>query len=139
MVSAAEVSAVQRLYPQVYLACHVDHVRRKSTPHGLTSAESSLLAHLTLSAALQRLEHAGCIHREPSRTDRRTAWLRLTEQGETALGATSVLDAERVRAVLETLDTAARAEALRGLSLLAQAARRCQEEDRFARRTTRKK
>ena len=48
MVDFDEVLALQRFYPQIYLACHLDHVRRKSTAFGLTSNESSLLAHLDL-------------------------------------------------------------------------------------------
>src|SRR5215213_11135960 len=73
------VSEVQRLYPQIYLACHVDHVRASSTRWRLSARDSSILAHLdlnrgmsprtlarhlgvaasTLSAAIRRLAELG--------------------------------------------------------------------------------
>ena len=37
---------VQRLFPQIYLACHVDHVRAISTPWEISSRDASILAHL---------------------------------------------------------------------------------------------
>ena len=40
------VLEIQRLYPQIYLACHVDHVRASSTEWRLSSRDSSILAHL---------------------------------------------------------------------------------------------
>lgn len=154
MVDYDEVLALQRFYPQIYLACHLDHVRRKSTAFGLTSNESSLLAHLdkvksktardladhigvadsTLSAALKRLEKVGCVRRQLSKQDRRISLLRLTDKGEAALAVTSVLDTERVRALLAKLKRPERGEAMRGLALLAEAARRLQKDRALIRR-----
>ncbi len=75
------VSEIQRLYPQIYLACHVDHVRARSTEWRLSARDSALLSHLdrktgtspkalaahlgvassTLSAAIARLVDLGYI------------------------------------------------------------------------------
>jgi DNA-binding MarR family transcriptional regulator len=158
MVGHSEILTVQRCYPQIYLACHVDHVRRKSTPFELTSHESALLAHLdknkpqtarqladhigvadsTLSASLQRLVRLGCINRQSSPKDRRVALLRLTDKGEAALAATSILETERVHALLKVLKAKGRAEALHGLNLLAEAARRLQRKRASRRRIKRR-
>ncbi|PYJ90648.1 MAG: hypothetical protein DME70_00160, partial [Verrucomicrobia bacterium] len=120
MVNGNDVLSLQRLFPQIYLACHVDHVRRKSTIFGLTSKESHLLTHLdkaqsttardladhvgvassTLSAALKRLSTLGYVTKKPSPKDRRISLLRLTNKGEVALAATACLQTDRVRALL---------------------------------------
>jgi MarR family transcriptional regulator, organic hydroperoxide resistance regulator len=139
----AAVRAIQVCYPQVYLACHTRHTRARSTNWRLSSSDSSVLAHLderaptrpatlarhlgvgapTLSAALRRLESLGYVARQRSAGDGRAIELRLTVNGARAMRATSVLDASRVRAVLATLSDAERALAVRGLELLARAAR----------------
>jgi DNA-binding MarR family transcriptional regulator len=138
------VREVQRLYPQIYLACHVDHVRASSTRWRLSSRDSSILAHLddkrgmsphtlaahlsvapsTLSAAIRRLTDLGYISSDPAQTDLRQRELRLTARGANAMAETSVLDGARVAAVLKILDVAEREAALNGLRLLASAARR---------------
>lgn len=41
-----DVYAVLRAYPQIYLAYHVEHRTRASSPTGLTERDSSLLAHV---------------------------------------------------------------------------------------------
>ena len=137
------VREVQRLYPQIYLACHVDHVRASSTKWRLSSRDSSILAHLddkrgmsphtlaahlsvapsTLSAAIRRLTDLGYISSDPSQVDLRQRELRLTARGAAAMAETSVLDAARVAAVLKILNVAEREAALKGLRLLASAAR----------------
>src|SRR5688572_23703349 len=101
------VFEIQRLYPQIFLSCHVQHVRRRSTPFALTERDSSLLAHLdrrdglaandlarhmgvgepTMSAAVKRLERLGYVTRKPRSRDRRTIEIRLTENGAAALSA----------------------------------------------------
>src|SRR5262245_11140292 len=98
------VRCIQRYYPQIYLACHVDHVRTKSNRYHLSAHDSSLLAHLdeaaptlagdlarhlgisnsTLSAALKRLEALGYLARKPRPRDRRQIELRLTTAGAEA-------------------------------------------------------
>src|SRR5271165_4423634 len=102
------VDVIQRCYPQIYLACHVDHIRAASTVHRLSARDSSLLVHLspteplspgdlaahmgigasTLSAAIGRLGALGYLRREPKMSDRRAAGLTLTSQGAQAMAAT---------------------------------------------------
>ena len=137
------VFEIQRLYPQIFLACHIDHVRARSTRWSLSSHDASLLAHLslrsgtsprslaghlgvvpsTLSAALKRLEQLGYIKNTPKTDDRRRRELWLTARGAEAMQTTSVLDATRVAQLLEKLSPSEKKVALRGLALLAQAAR----------------
>jgi DNA-binding MarR family transcriptional regulator len=137
------VFEVQRLFPQIYLACHVDHVRATSTSWDLSSHDASILAHLdrenaispralaahlsvaasTLSAAIGRLNRLGYLTSRPSPSDKRQRELRLTKRGAKAVTFTSVLDENRVRKLLYRLNAQERAAALRGLQLLAQAAR----------------
>ncbi len=139
-----DVLTIQRAYPQVYLACHVDHVRAASTPHQLSARDSSILAHVdranpttprdlarhlgiapsTLSAALGTLTRLGYVRRTTDPADRRTVRLTLSPKGEGAMSATSVLDATRVVALLDTLTPSERQGALDGLTILADGARR---------------
>lgn len=143
-----DVFEVQRLYPQIYLACHKDHVRAVSTKWRISSQDASILVHLdresglspralaahlgvaasTLSAALARLAKLGYLTNTPNETDRRKRELRLTARGAEAISNTSVLDAERVRSMLKQLDPEERKAAVRGLALLAKGARRVKEE-----------
>ncbi len=138
----SRVRAVQRCYPQIYLACHVDHVRTKSNRYHLSAHDSSLLAHLdetkptlpgdlakhlgisksTLSAALKRLEALGYIARKPDQADSRRVELTLTDLGADAMSRASVLDTRRVEKVLARLDETEQARAIAGLELLARAA-----------------
>lgn len=142
-----DVFEVQRLYPQIYLACHTDHVRAASTKWRISSQDASLLVHLrrergmspralashlgvapsTLSAALSRLSELGYLTNEPGKTDRRKREIRLTARGAEAIASTSVLDAKRVEAMLKKLKPAERKAAVQGLALLAEAARRLKD------------
>ena len=139
-----DVFEVQRLYPQIYLACHADHVRAASTKWRISSQDASILVHLdrdsglsprtlaahlgvapsTLSASIARLAELGYLTSEPNETDRRKRELRLTARGAEAISSTSVLNAERVQALLNKLKPDERKSAIRGLALLAEAARR---------------
>jgi len=142
-----DVYEVQRLYPMIYLACHIDHVRSSSTKWKLSSHDSSILAHLdvkesitpralanhlgvvasTLSAALTRLTGLGYIESTTIERDRRRKEIRLTPLGAQAMASTSVLDADRVGAVLNRLTPPERRSAIKGLALLAKAARGLEE------------
>ncbi len=142
-----DVFEVQRLYPQIYLACHTDHVRAASTKWRISSQDASILVHLdresgmspralashlgvapsTLSAALSRLSELGYLTNEPGKTDRRKREIRLTVRGAEAIASTSVLDAERVQALLKKLKPAERKAAVNGLALLAEGARRLKD------------
>ena len=142
-MSDDDVFEVQRLYPQIYVACHTDHVRAASTEWRISSQDASILVHLdrefgisprelaahlgvvpsTLSAAIARLSELDYLTSKPSETDRRQRELRLTARGAEAISSTSVLNAERVRALLNKLNPDERKAAIHGLALLAQAAR----------------
>jgi DNA-binding MarR family transcriptional regulator len=141
-VSNRDVRAVQVAYPQIYLACHTRHVRRRSSVTGLSPTDASLLAHLdehrairpgalarhlgvaasTLSAAIARLTGHGYILQQRDAADRRAIGLVLSIKGARAMQASSVLETARVRRMLERLGRAERARALEGLALLARAA-----------------
>ena len=143
-----DVFEVQRLYPQIYLACHADHVRAASTKWRISSQDASILVHLdrdsglspralaahlgvapsTLSASIARLAELGYLTSEPNETDRRKREIRLTARGAEAISSTSVLNAERVQALLNKLKPDERKAAIRGLALLAQAARRLKDK-----------
>jgi DNA-binding MarR family transcriptional regulator len=145
-----DVFEVQRLYPQIFVACHTDHVRAASTTWRISSQDASILVHLdrdsglspraladhlgvapsTLSAAIARLSELGYLTSEPNGTDRRKRELRLTARGAEAIASTSVLNAERVQAMLNKLKPDERKAAIRGLSLLARAARKLNEKER---------
>jgi MarR family transcriptional regulator, organic hydroperoxide resistance regulator len=142
-----DIFEVQRLYPQIYVACHTDHVRAVSTKWRISSQDASILVHLdreeglspralaghlgvapsTLSAAISRLSKLGYLVAERNNRDKRRRELRLTERGAEAISATSVLDARRVRELLKHLKPEQRRQALNGLRLLAQAARKLRD------------
>jgi len=142
-----EVFEIQRLYPQIFVACHNDHIRAASTGWRISSQDSSVLVHLdrnagtrpsalakhlgvapsTLSATIARLEKLGYLSSTPHQSDRRRRELRLTARGGEAIAATSVLDGDRVRAMVKKLTPAELKAAVRGLGLLARAAREIKE------------
>lgn len=143
------VVVIQQAYPQIYLACHVGHVRAKSTARQISAHDSSLLAHLdrttpmlagdlarhlgiaasSLSAAIQRLERLGYLERRPAKKDRRAVELRLTEKGVAARADTSVLNSARLAGVLQELTPAERRRAVAGLELLGKAAQSFQRRN----------
>ena len=147
MASKSAVRQVQTWYPQIYLACHVDHKRSRTTGSGISPRDSSLLAHLdqrdpvtpaalakhlrigasTLSAALKRLARLGYVSQSKDPNDARRTELRLTAAGARAMSESSVLEASRVQALLTRLAPTERARALDGLGLLARAAREMAE------------
>lgn len=142
-----EVYEVQRLYPQIFVACHTGHVRAASTEWRISSQDASILVHLdrefglspralarhlgvapsTLSAAITRLSKLGYASSKANEKDKRRRELRLTARGAEAIACTSVLDQKRVRALLKKLSATERRTALQGLTLLARAARRIKE------------
>ena len=138
---------IQVAYPQVYLACHTRHQRKKSTSHHLSARDASILAHLdqreattparlaahlgvarsTLSEALKRLTSLGYTKAEPrdaSEGRRGGVGVLLTAKGIAAIRDTSVLEVARLRAVLEQLSAAELKVVGRGMSVLAAACER---------------
>jgi MarR family transcriptional regulator, transcriptional regulator for hemolysin len=145
-MSRNDVDEVMRAYPQIYLACHIDHRTRGTSAAGITSREASFLTHIgdegaspaalarhigirpsTLSAALAALERRGLVRVERDGSDGRRRRVHLTEAGRAAIAEDSVLDQARVAALLERLDPAERTRAVEGLRLLAEAARRLRD------------
>ena len=137
-----ELLEIQRLYPQIYLACHARHPRsRARNGFRVSERDQALLAHLspregvrpsalakhlgvglpTLSEAVKRLERLGCLERSPSPRDRRAVLLRLTPAGAEALRGTSVLDDAHLGRALARLTASERRAAVHGLGLLARA------------------
>ncbi|MGQ0760840.1 MAG: MarR family winged helix-turn-helix transcriptional regulator [Acidobacteriota bacterium] len=148
-MSADDIYEVQRLYPQIFLACHTNHVRAATTRWKLSSHDSAILSHLdrssglsprslakhlsvapsTLSASIKRLTSLGYLTCDAPANDKRRREIRLTARGAEAIAATSVLDRERVRRMLKRLKPADRRAALNGLALLARAARELGAEE----------
>ena len=93
-------------------------------------AEHLGVAPSTLSAAIARLSELGYLTSKPNDTDRRKRELRLTARGAEAIASTSVLNAERVQALLNKLKPDERKAAVRGLAILARAARKLNEKGR---------
>jgi DNA-binding MarR family transcriptional regulator len=142
-MSSDLVLAVLTAYPQVYHACHYRHPRARTNPGGISARDSWILGHLhptqpasparlaahlslrpsTVSEAVKRLERLGYVIRRRADGDGRRVELFLAPGGTEAMKGASVLDAERVRRMLAQLSPAKRAQAVEGLTLLAEAAR----------------
>jgi MarR family transcriptional regulator, organic hydroperoxide resistance regulator len=130
---------VIRLYPRIYFACHRRHVRDPGSNRVLSSHQVSILDHLderavtftstlaehmgvtvsTISLALDRLMRDGFVRRVPDKADRRRVGVLLTKAGVRIRDSRSVLDPELVAALVGRLDEEQRAQAVRGLKLLA--------------------
>jgi DNA-binding MarR family transcriptional regulator len=137
-----QIRRVQRAYPQIYLACHVRHTTA-AAEHGLSERDARVLAHLdelspvgagalarhlgvaasTLTEALDRLETLGLVTRTRARKDRRGVDVRITEAGIEKMQAGSVLDTRRLASVLARIPARDRPTAVRGIELIARAAR----------------
>lgn len=141
MPRSAEIQSVLESYPRIYFACHTRHVRDSRTDTVLSANQASILDHLdevepttlneladhmgvtpsTMSIAIERLVRQGYVTRLRDESDKRRLRLRLTPDGTRIKQEKSVLDPARVNAVLSRLGPAERADALRGLGLLAKA------------------
>jgi DNA-binding MarR family transcriptional regulator len=130
------------LYPKIFHACHTRHVKDPESGNVLSAHQASILDHLdeveattlaglarhsgvtasTMSVAVDRLVRHGYVTRERHVGDGRKVQLRLSPPGVAMRDANSVLDAERVRAMLAHLNEADLEVALGGLELLARAA-----------------
>jgi DNA-binding MarR family transcriptional regulator len=134
--------AVIRLYPRIYFACHRRHVRDPGSNRVLSSHQVSILDHLderavtfistlaehmgvtvsTISLALDRLVEEGFVRRVPDKADRRRVGALLTKAGVRIRDSSSVLDPDLVAALVGKLSDDERAQAVRGLLVLADAA-----------------
>jgi DNA-binding MarR family transcriptional regulator len=143
-VASRHVRAVQAYYPRIYLACHIQHVRRTPARANLTESESNLLGHFderhpiraselarhmgvsrsSMSATIKRLIKLGYIASARESDDARALALRLSPAGARAMQAGSVLDTARVASMLAQLSPTERTKAVDGLGLLARAADR---------------
>lgn len=117
---ARRVHFLGPLFSDASILAHLDR-ENPINPRALAAHLS--VAASTLSAALARLSGLGYLASKPSPSDKRQRELRLTARGAEAIASTSVLDEKRVRQLLDRLNPKDRAAALRGLQLLAQAAR----------------
>jgi DNA-binding MarR family transcriptional regulator len=141
------IQVIQVSFPQIYLACHTRHQRKRTTDHALSARDSSILAHLdletptqpsklaihlgvsrsTVSEALKRLTALGFVERKAVGEDARTSGALLSQKGAAAIRDTSVLEADRLRAALELATSDERDAIALGLSRLADACRRFAE------------
>jgi MarR family transcriptional regulator, organic hydroperoxide resistance regulator len=142
-MSRSEVDLVLRCYPQIYFACHRRHVRDEKTYNVVSAHQASILDHLddvegtsmldladhmgvtasTISLTADRLERGGFVRRERSKQDARRVEMRLTPAGVRIKRQQKVLEPSLIAAMLAKLDEKRRKKALRGLELLAEAAR----------------
>jgi len=143
------VVTVQLTYPQVYLACHTRHQRKRTTEHALSARDAAILAHCsvdspilaaklarhlsiarsTLSEAIKKLTQAGYVRRVAQVDgDGRQSGILLSAKGLRAVRETSVLESARLASVLGELSAADRAAIAVGLTKLAEACRRYTEK-----------
>ena len=87
-----------------------------------------------MSLTIDRLERKGYVARVRDIADRRRVNVRLTSAGVRVRDASSVLDLELVESLMGRLGEADRSAAIRGLSLLADAAQKQMAEHGDARR-----
>jgi DNA-binding MarR family transcriptional regulator len=152
------IDAIQVSFPQIYLACHTRHQRKRSTPHRLSARDSSILAHLderepvtparlaghlniaasTLSEALKRLTALGFVAPTPAEGgSRRRNIVLLTKRGADAIRDTSVLETARLSAALEGASARELLAISSGMRTLANACNRYALEARTRRATPR--
>ncbi len=134
-----EALAIQIFFPQIYLACHRDHIRSRSTEKQISSHDASILVHLnapvfrrpstlakhlrvspsTFSEWTVRMESLGYLRTETDRNDGRKVIMKLTEEGQSAIQDFSVLDTGKIVQLLEKMTVQERELVLDGLNLLA--------------------
>jgi len=148
-----QVQALLAFYPRIYFACHTRHVRDERQHRTLSSHQASVLDHLdeleptglltlaahmgvtasTMSLMIDRLAQGGYVVRERDAKDGRRVNLRLTRAGVRIKSEKSVLDPERVQAVLDQLTAAERRQAIHGLELLAHASAKAMQQSQSKR------
>ena len=131
---------IQSAYPRIYHACHADHQPTPASGLAISQRDATILAHLsstnattqaqlarhlgitksTMSEAVKYLMAQGLLEMEVA-TDRRAHLLRLTEKGKDVMSKSSVLEADKLAAVLAEMTATEMQQAIAGLELLAQA------------------
>ena len=137
-----DIEIFLRHYPRIYMACHRRHVQDPKIRQTLSLNQAGIIDHLdsveptplhalakhmgvtpsTMSLNVDRLEKAGYVRRERDRQDARRIELRLTDSGTRLKEQQQPLAPELIGALLKQLKPEERADALRGLNLLAKAA-----------------
>ena len=137
-----DIIAIQQYYPRIYMACHVEHKREKTTGENISMRDNAILAHLssqhftypsrlarhlninkaTLSEALATLIEHGYVLSQTDADDQRRQQLSLSEKGLEVMSRSSVLDSDKICALLSKLGEQEKIQAIHGLSLLAKAA-----------------
>jgi DNA-binding MarR family transcriptional regulator len=145
-----QAAQLMSLYPRIYFACHLRHVRDQRTGRLLSAHQASILDHLdeiepltlrklaahmgvtdsTMSLGIDRLIRQAYVTRSRDPLDARRVELRLTKAGVRIKSEKSVLDPKRVRQLLAALNERERTHALEGLALLANAGARVMEASR---------
>src|SRR5262245_40467405 len=148
MVVSEAARCVLEDYPKIFFACHRRHVRDPKTQQTLSAHQASILDHLdeveplglnalaahmgvtasTMSLNIDRLVEQGYVVRQRDKADARRVGLRLSAAGTRIKEAQSVLDPDRLNAVLKRLTAKERDDAIRGLGLLARASREHMEQ-----------
>ncbi len=140
----SDIEIVLGAYPRIHFACRAREIRAVAGGAALSEHQARILSHLdaedptmvtelaeymgvtpsTMSLNLKRLQAGGFITRERDPADRRVMNVLLTEAGVRVRDSTTLLDADRVDAMLSGLRPETRARALEGLTILADAADR---------------
>lgn len=133
---------IQMLYPRIYMACHVEHIKRRSSDEQISARDAAILAHLTetyfqspknlaahmniaastMSEALHHLVSLGFAKFVTNENDGRQTIFSLTQKGKTAIAESSVLDGKKLEILLATIPESDQQKVVEGLKLLADAA-----------------
>ncbi|MFZ6719270.1 MarR family winged helix-turn-helix transcriptional regulator [Undibacterium sp. Ji49W] len=131
---------IQSAYPRIYHSCHADHQPTAASGIAISQRDATILAHLssadamtqaqlarhlgitksTMSEAVKYLVGQGLLEMEIA-TDKRAHLLRLTDKGKAMMGKSSILEADKLAAVLAEMTATEIEQAIAGLELLAQA------------------
>lgn len=133
---------IQMLYPRIYMACHVEHIKRRSSDEQVSARDASILAHLTeayfqspknlaahmniaastMSEALHHLVSLGFAKFATDENDARHTIFSITQTGREAIAQNSVLDGKKLEILLATMPQSDQQKVVEGLKLLADAA-----------------
>lgn len=131
------VRLAQQTFPRVYFACHSHHGARRSRDTGLSARDGDILAHLDVGSPVtpsHLARHLGRARSTTSEALKRLASLgyvaqsadgvALTATGAAVMRATSVLEPDRLKRVLQQATAAELDRIGRGLATLGALCRR---------------